>query len=110
MSTIGNNDSEKIAFLRESYFDSEGEKEFLVELLQDPKERKIHEKLVLRDAKKLAKLALDIIQKVESGAYNEKEMAEAEYMLTHLLAAIKDIQLALELELLPDFSEDELEM
>lgn len=98
MATIGNNQNPDASYMRDSFFDSEEEKEFFKELLKDPKERKIHERLEEKDAQKLFKKAKEIHANVEQGLYNEEEMEEAEYLLAHLLAAIKDLELVLELE------------
>lgn len=98
MSTVGNNGIDKASLMRDSFFDSD-EILYLQELLEDPKEMKKHKKLLNERAEKLYNKAKEIYSNVEQGLYNEEEMAEAEYMLTHLLAAIEDYELALELEL-----------
>jgi len=99
MSSIGNNVSGKIAHVRDSYFDS-GEIEYLEELLKDPKEKAIHQKLLNYNAELLYQKAKELMVKVETGEFNEKQMAKAEYQITHLLAAIEDLEKTLILELI----------
>jgi len=98
MAIAGNNVGGKIAHVRDSYFDS-GEKEYLEQLLKDPKQKALHEKLLREDAEKLYKQAKKLMQAVECGQFNEKQMAEAEFKITHLLGAIEDLHKVLELEL-----------
>lgn len=97
MATIGNNASAKIAHVRDSYFDSE-EFEYLKELLKDPKEMAIHQKLLKKNVEVLYKKAQALMLAVELGQFDEKQMAKAEYKITHLLAAIEDFEKVLELE------------
>jgi len=97
MSIVGNNGNEKASIMRDSFFDS-AERKYLEELLKDPNERKLHESLLREKAEKLYADAKEIAERVEWGNLTEEQMAEAEYLLTHLLAAIEDFQLALELE------------
>ena len=96
MASVGNNVNGKIAHVRDSYFDS-GEKEYLEQLLKDPKQKALHEKLLRQDAEKLYEKAAELMTRVELGEFNEKQMAEAEYMITHLLGAIEDLERVLEL-------------
>jgi len=98
MATIGNNMSGKVSHIRDSYFDS-GEYEYLQKLLADPKERAIHEKLLRKNADELYKKAMALIKNVELGKYNEEEMVKIEYMITHLLGAIEDLEKVIMLEL-----------
>ena len=98
MASSGNNIRGDIAHIRDSYFDS-GEKEYLEELLQDPEEMEIHEELMKRDARELCEAAERIMQAVEEGRFDEKQMIKAERKITHLLAAIKDLEMVLESEL-----------
>ena len=98
MAIAGNNVSGKIAHVRDSYFDS-GEKDYLKSLLKDPKQRALHEKLLREDAEKLYKQAKKLMQAVELGQFNEEQMAEAEFKITHLLGEIEDLHKVLELEL-----------
>lgn len=98
MASIGNNISGKIAHVRDSYFDS-GEKKYLDKLLQDPKEMAIHKELLKKNAEILYKKAIKIMHAVETGEFDEKQMKEAEYKITHLLGAIEDLEKTLELEL-----------
>ena len=93
----GNNTNGEIAHVRDSYFDS-GEKEYLEDLLKDPKEMEIHRELLKEKAEILYRKAKEIMIAVESGELNEDQMAEAEYFLTHLLAAIEDLEKVLVLE------------
>ena len=104
MASVGNNTSGKIAHVRDSYFDS-GEKEYLEELLKNPKEMELHQKLLKVNAEKLYAKAQQLMVAVESGEFNEKQMAEAEYQITHLLAAIEDLEKVLILEKTRDSAE-----
>ena len=98
MASVGNNTNGKISHVRDSYFDS-GEKEYLEKLLKDPKQKALHEKLLKQDAKKLYAEAKKLMQAVELGEFNEKQMVEAEFKITHLVGAIEDLHKVLELEL-----------
>ena len=101
MASIGNNTGGKIAHVRDSYFDS-GEKEYLTQLLKDPAQMALHKKLLREDASRLYHEATRLMQAVEEGKFNEEQMAEAEFRITHLLAAIEDLERVLELELTMD--------
>lgn len=103
MATIGNNTNGKASHVRDSYFDG-GEKEYLEQLLKDPKQKALHEKLLKQDAEKLYTEAKKLMQAVELGQFNEKQMIEAEFKITHLLGAIEDLERVLELELIPSTS------
>lgn len=71
------------------------------ELLKDPKERDLHAKLLKKDVATLYRKATELITRVELGEFNEEQMVEAEYRITHLLAAIEDLEKVLDLELTP---------
>ena len=98
MATIGNNFSKKREHVRESFFDSD-EKEFAEELLKDPKEKNLHNKLLQEDVEKLYKKACDLISRVERGEIPESKIEEIEKTIVHCLMAIEDIERVLELEL-----------
>lgn len=101
MATGGNNSNMKATELRESFFASEEEREYFTKLMQDPKERKIHADLLAKSAKELYEKAISLIQRVESGEFNEEQMATVEYTIAHCLAAIEDIYMVLEREMTP---------
>ena len=93
MSTIGNNGSNKSAFVRDTFFDS-AEQQYLEELMKHRSEREIHQKLLLEHAEKLYKKACNLIARVELGEFNEEEMEGVEKIIVHCLAAIEDFELA----------------
>ncbi|MBO5910298.1 MAG: hypothetical protein J6Q15_02190 [Clostridia bacterium] len=97
MSVVGTDDAQ-ILHIVQSYF-GEGEKAYFAELLKSPKEMKLHQKLSQEDPQILCKKAVELINDIEQGKFNEVEMAEAEYMITHLLGAIDGMQKVNELEL-----------
>lgn len=91
MSSIGNNINAEYSNLRDSFFDS-GEKEYLQELLKEKKDKLVHEILLKKDSSFLYKKAKNLISQVEEGRFNDKQMEDVEYMITHLLSAIEDIE------------------
>lgn len=98
MAIKGNNSNQQYSFVRDSFF-SESEKKFFTKLLEDPTEMKIHSKLLTQKVELLYKKAVKLISRVEAGEFNEKQMANVEYMIAHYLAAIEDFERVLELEL-----------
>ena len=109
MGTLGNNTSGKIERVCRTYF-STGEGEYLKELLQNPKERDIHERLKEKDAEKLYKRAKDLMVKVELNLIPANQMPKVEREITHLLAAIDGLHLVKMLEKLPDEDSFGMEM
>ena len=103
MATIGNNTNGKASHVRDSYFDS-GEKEYLEQLLKDPKHKALHEELLMKDAETLYDAAKALMMAVELGRFDEEQMAKAELYITHLLGAIEDLERVLELKLIPSTS------
>ncbi len=99
MATVGNNMDGKKSHVRDSFFSSKGEKEYFEKLMQDPKERSIHAKALRMNADTLYKKAMDLINRVEAGEFNEEQMAKVEYMISHYLAGIDDLHKELILEL-----------
>ena len=91
MSSIGNNINAEYSNLRDSFFDS-GEKEYLQELLKEKKDKLVHEILLKKDSSFLYKKAKNLINQVEEGRFNDEQMEDVEYMITHLLSAIEDIE------------------
>ena len=61
-------------------------------------ERDIHEDLTKKHAGHLYKRAKSLIKKVEAGKVSEEELEKVEYKIVHYLAAIEDLQKALEIE------------
>ena len=109
MGTLGNNTSGKIEGVCRTYF-STGEGEYLKELLQNPKERDMHERLKEKDAEKLYKRAKDLMVKVELNLIPANQMPKVEREITHLLAAIDGLHLVKMLEKLPDEDSFGMEM
>ncbi len=105
MDSTGNNTDWEISHVRDSYFDS-GEQEYLEQLLKDPKEREIHSQLMKVKVERLYKKAQKLMMAVEGGEYDEHQMAVAEYKLTHILAAIDDMERFLVLERVQDSGPD----
>ena len=98
MSSQGNNIRKKYADTRDAFF-SESELKYFTKLLQDPKEMKIHTRLLTKKVEILYKKAMKLIVRVEEGAFNEEQMANVEYMIAHYLGAIEDLEKVLELTL-----------
>ncbi len=90
MATCGNNISAEIAQLRDSFFSSEGEQEFLSQLLESPSNRLAVARFSNIPAEKLYKTALDLIENAEAGAFTDEQMNNVEEMLAITLASIDD--------------------
>lgn len=95
METIGNNTSAEYARVRDVFFGSEGERKNFENLMQNPNEREIHTELLKKSADKLYEMAMDLINRVECGEFNQEQMERVEREIAHYLAAIEDVQLAL---------------
>lgn len=100
MSTIGNNGNLKFSQTRDSFF-TDSEKEFFTKLLENPKERFIHTQLLRQKVESLYERALNLLNRVESGEFNEEQMAKVEHLIAHYLGTIQDFEKVLELELTP---------
>lgn len=99
MSTLGNNINNKNSYVRDTFFSSKGEQKYLEKMMKYPKEKAIHNSLLRENAENLCKKAMDLIERVEQGEFDEKQMHEVEYLITHYLAGIEDLQKVLEKEL-----------
>ncbi len=97
MGTIGNNADGNIGYVRDSFF-TEGEQDYFEKLMRNPDERRIHFKLARKNAQELFDKAMELIDRVEAGEFNEEQMQKAERAIVHLLAGIEDLQKVLELE------------
>ena len=84
----GNNLSEKIAFLREAFL--EAEREYLKELMRDPRHKLLVDMLKERDAGKLSKEAMRRIDDIEMGRVKEEDLERVEAEITLIFAAIED--------------------
>ena len=94
MSSVGNNTSKKLEKLRNAFF-TQSEKEQFQKIMMNPKEQKIHAKMLKQNAEELYKNAMELITWVELGRFNEKQMEKIEYMISHYLAGIEDLHLEL---------------
>lgn len=91
---------EKALFLRDTYFDNEGSREFFKEIISKPKGKEIYDELRKMDIKNLYLNAKKLISNLEQGKYKEKELELAELKITLYLAAIDDYEKNLILELI----------
>ena len=98
MATEGLNVNQEIQQVRDAFFTPEETQQFN-KLMRNRKQQSLHEKLSLKNPEKLFARATEIMQNIEAGKYNEDEMAEAEYLIMHYLAACEDATMAAELEL-----------
>ena len=89
---------EKAIFLRDTYFDNDGSREFFREIISKPKGKEIYDELRKMDIKTLYLNAKKLINNLEHGKYNEKELELAELKITLYLAAIDDYEKNLILE------------
>ena len=89
MATEGNNYKKAYAETRDAFF-CDGEKEFFEELMQDPYEKKTNNILKHSTADKRHQEALKLIERVESGEFNEEQMETVEYCLAQLLGSLED--------------------
>ena len=97
MATVGNNTSAKHEQLREAFF-TEGEKEQFKKVMSNPKDQRIHSKILEEKAETLYKKAMDLIKRVELGEFNDEQMEKVEYAISHYLAGIEDLHQELILE------------
>lgn len=97
MATEGNNFSAEFAHIRDSFF-TESEIEQFNKVMENPIDQFVHQHLSKQRAWGLYSKAMNIIQKVEYGEYEDNEMPEVERLLSHYLAAIQDIIMEMEKE------------
>ena len=84
----GNNISGNIAFLRDTFLDSE--KQYLEELMKQPKYKAFIEKLNKYGSKELSLEAIRRISDIETGNVNSDDLERVETEITLLLASIQD--------------------
>lgn len=84
----GNNIDGKIAFLRDTFL--EAEKEYLEELMKQPKYKEFVENLNRYSSKDLSLEAIKKISDIETGRVKEKDLERVETEITLLLASIQD--------------------
>ena len=101
MAIVGNNTNSEYANLRDSFFTEEEKKQFN-KVMKDEKDQKIHAEMLEKKASLLYKKAMQLINRVEAGEFNEKQMKKVEYVISHLLAGIEDLHKELILELTMD--------
>ena len=100
MATVGHNDNLEYSKVRDAFF-SDGEVEFFDRFMKNPKNVKIHEKIMERSPEKNYAEAMELIAKVEAGLVPEEEMLEVEWKIAHLLSG-EDIHIENINELSPD--------
>ena len=83
-----NNINGKIAFLRDKFL--EAEKEYLDELMEQPKWKNYVEALNKLDARQLALHALKRMECIENGQVKDNDLESVETEITLILAAIQD--------------------
>lgn len=66
--------------------------------MRNPKDRKIHAKMLEEEAKTLYKKAKCLIKRVELGEFNDEQMEKVEYAISQYLAGIQDLRQELILE------------
>ena len=84
----GNNINGNIAFLRDTFLNAE--KEYLEELMKEPKYKRFVEGLNKYDAKKLSLEAIKRVSDIETGRVKEEDLERVETEITLLLASIND--------------------
>lgn len=84
----GNNINGNIAFLRDTFL--EAEKEYLEELMKQPKYKEFVESLNKYRSKELSLEAIKRISEIETGRVKEEDLERVEAEITLLLAAIQD--------------------
>ncbi len=83
-----NNINGKIAFLRDTFL--EAEKEYVEELIKQPKYKEFVENLNRYSSKDLSFEAIKKILDIETGRVKEKDLERVETEITLLLASIQD--------------------
>lgn len=84
----GNNINGNIAFLRDTFLDAE--KQYLEELMKQPKYKAFIEKLNQYGSKELSLEAIRRISDIETGKVNADDLERVETEITLLLASIQD--------------------
>lgn len=84
----GNNMSGNIAFLRNTFL--EAEKEYLKELIKQPKYKKFIEDMNKYDSKHLSLETIKRFSDIETGKIKNEDLEKTETELTLLLASIQD--------------------
>lgn len=102
MATVGYNTNQDYADAREAFF-TEGEREFYIKSLQDPKHMKIHDKVTMKSSEEKYAKAMELISMVENNLIAEDKMAETELKIAHLLSG-EDMHIEKIAECLPDES------
>lgn len=98
MATIGNNLNKEYSLVRNAFFTEEETKHF-EKMLQNPIERREQENLKYEHADVLYRKARHLMDRVENGEFNDRQMKEVECAIAHLLAAIEDCEQVAILEL-----------
>lgn len=94
MATIGNNVSSEYANVRDAFF-TPGEIENFEKIMKDPENFKFHNKLIKQNVHVMYAKAMDLIERVERGEFNENQMERVERLIAHCLASIEDLHLEL---------------
>lgn len=89
MATQGRNVSREIEVFRDSFFEKYN-KPHIVNLLKDPEELKIQDKLLRISVEKLYETAKKLLNQLESGEIPEEEVIETEKKIARCLYAIED--------------------
>ena len=84
----GNNMNGNIAFLRDTFLDAE--KEYLEELMKQPKYKEFVENLNGYGSKELSLKSIKRISNIETGKVKEEDLERVETEITLLLASIQD--------------------
>ena len=84
----GNNINGNIAFLRDTFLDAE--KEYLEELMKQPKYKEFIESLNRYGSKELSLNAIKRISDIETGRVKQEDLERVETEITLLLASIQD--------------------
>lgn len=84
----GNNMNSKISFLRDTFLDAQ--KDYLEELMKDPKNQIMVAELKRVDSEQLYIAAIKRIMDIETGKVEEKNLERVETEITLILASIED--------------------
>lgn len=84
----GNNISKDIAWLKDTFLNAE--KEYLEELIKQPKYKKFIKDLNKYDSKQLSLVAIKKINDIENGKIKNNDLERVETEITLLLASIQD--------------------
>lgn len=100
----GNNMNGNIAFLRDTFLDAE--KEYLEELMKQPKYKEFVENLNGYGSKELSLEAIKRISNIETGKVKEEDLERVETEITLLLASIQDCVRETVKERVQEYEED----